>query len=202
MMLRIAPKQKLNVLVFSALGFFLAFSLLVLFPKYRAVRKLILDVRAAAAENTALEKQILTSKKSGTRLEDIQKKLHELQSRVPDYEDLPHVLDVVASNAQAGGLKVISLQALDEQASAMQEPAAFQDGGVPIRFVTVALQSEGAFGDIGRYLETLGEMPFFSVLQSVMLKNPEIGSEDSSKEPSLATELRIEVPMRFQQTKV
>ena len=71
MMLRIAPKQKLNVLVFSALGFFLAFSLLVLFPKYRAVRKLILDVRAAAAENTALEKQILTSKKSGTRLEEV-----------------------------------------------------------------------------------------------------------------------------------
>ncbi len=200
MKLRMAPKQKLNVLVFAALGFFLAFSLLVLFPKYRAVRKLVLEVRFAAAENTALEKQILTSKKSGTRLEDIQKKLHDLQSRVPRYEDLPHVLDVAASLAQAGGLKVISLQALDEQPAA-QAPA-FQDGPVPIRFVTVALQSEGTFSDVGRYLEKLGEMPFYAVLQSVMLKNQSLDSGNGSKEPSLTAELRIEVPMRFQQKNV
>ncbi len=195
-MIAINQTQKQWVFAAGAIVFFFGFLLLVLCPQYAAVRKLVLDVRGAARDNAVLERQILTVNKSGRRLEDIQEKLHAYQAKTPSYEDLPYVLDVVASSAQADGLKVVSLQALDEQ-PASQTPA-FLDQGQAIRFAVMNLQADGTFIQIEHYLEGLEKMPFEVLLQSVMFKNS-VPVEAHSREPILAAEIRIEVAMRFPQ---
>ncbi len=185
---KLTVKSVLAMLIFGALLF------LIILPKVGSVRKLAAEVRMALAENQKLQTAVLTAKHSGDRLDEIKGTLAQYKAKALHQEDLTKVLDEIGSTAQAAGLSVRSLRALDEPHRIPGEP--FVEGPLEIHQVIISLKVEGRYPDIVRYFQSLEGLSYSTAIQKVVVKSAAAATLQKGEDPQLSAEIMLAVLMR------
>ncbi|MCB9799397.1 MAG: hypothetical protein H6757_01385 [Candidatus Omnitrophica bacterium] len=192
--------QKMLIQGLGILILLIVFFILIVLPKFRNVRILGRQVTEIASENVYIEKTVLKTKNSGQRLQTIQELLKKYQQMAPDIWNLSNVLENIASGAQADGLKVISMQALDDNMLEVKPGKSFEIDHHVINEVVIVMQAEGRYGAVAHYLKRLENAPYKISVKNMNMHLVKMDRASVFKEPVLTVEMKLGVLMSFDQS--
>ncbi|MDD5217015.1 MAG: type 4a pilus biogenesis protein PilO [Candidatus Omnitrophica bacterium] len=195
---------KKNVLIKFAIsgGVLLLFVFLLFLPQYGRTQLLRSEVENLSKENERIQTMVISTEKTGEKLQSIQNQLRKYQGMLPPRGTLSNVLDKIASRAQVDGLQVFSIKPLRDLAYAEADPELLKNHGQKIIQVVISISAQGRYGSLGRYISHLENSPYKILIREVIVQNMDMIASQEGKEPELTIDLTLGILMKVPQETV
>jgi type IV pilus assembly protein PilO len=150
-------------------------------PRVEAADELEMRVEALTSQNTAMRAVVA---RYGTDLERrlaiFQEHVNHLEQLIPNREDVPVLINMIAARAYDHGIELMKLQPGGENAGDFYSHQTFD------------LEVTGDYHSIGEYLTAIGSLPRIVRASAVRLRRTESGATEANERPVLHAAFRIE----------
>jgi len=190
-------QKKLAMKAGIVVGVLTVFAFVIVGPKYSAQKKIQDEIKSLTDRSHQIQKIIPRFGHSGKKYRDILNTLSSYRGQIPYRENLPEVIDYVASKAQDDRLDVVSLQPTTSQEFLQADGSPFEDQGRQVRKLMIRMKLKGNYLNLGRYLEDLKGSPYEILIEGVSIKNERVSVKKRESGGDLTIDLALGVLMMF-----